>query len=142
MDFTSLFKTLNLGIGILYPICGAVILLFVLGMLALWVVRSNKRPQAVRSAADDWLAVNALILSSALYWRHQPGGGSYQEAVIVYQYQVNEQTYQSRTVRAGEKAQLVRAPGEERARVDNYPAGSKVTAFYNPLNPAEAVLEK
>ncbi len=57
-----------------------------------------------------------------------------------YRYQVGGQTYQGERIAAGSPTGLS-SRAEAEAVLAPYPVGRRVTVYYNPRNPAEAVLE-
>jgi hypothetical protein len=62
--------------------------------------------------------------------------------VVVYQYTVNRQLYQSQNIRAGDKFLKLNASWKAQETVDKYPIGKDVTVYYDPNNPAECALER
>ena len=61
---------------------------------------------------------------------------------MVYQYEVNGQSYQGQRIKASDKFMSIRISGEAQATVARYPAGSRVTVYYDPNNPSESALER
>ncbi len=94
------------------------------------------------SAARRWPATTGKILSSGIAARRkpsQPRGDSvanYPE--VVYEYRVGGRRYRGERVSIGEAAGNF---GVEET-LARYPAGAAVQVYYNPANPAEAVLER
>ncbi|MDP3547158.1 MAG: DUF3592 domain-containing protein [Phreatobacter sp.] len=60
---------------------------------------------------------------------------------VIYSFKVDGQTYGGDRIAFGAKASSTVA-GLISGAADRYPAGSAVTVFYNPDNPAESVLER
>jgi len=80
-----------------------------------WVVRA----QVKRTLADD-------------------GEARFSDFSVLYTYRVNDRDYRGTRLHAGEPATLGRVTEET---VEKYRTGANVTVYYNPDNPAEAVLE-
>ncbi len=102
------------------------------------------RGRRTSSITRSWPTTMGRVLYSAVEARrsHSSHGGystSYYPSVV-YEYQVNGQTYQSKTINPGMEVGLsFRGKVEEKAA--KYPASGMVEVFYNPENPAQAVLE-
>jgi len=100
------------------------------------------RGRRASSITKSWPTTTGRVLYSQVEWRHSSGrsGGAYYPSVV-YEYQINGQTYQSNTIHPGMEVGY----GGFRSKVDQtvakYPAGGMVEVFYNPENPAQAVLE-
>jgi hypothetical protein len=142
MNFTDLFGLFTVGFGLLIPLCMGAIFLVVIGIIAFFAIRGFKKSNAVYQAAQSWPSTTGVILSSQLVWEYRSHGRREQEAQVIFQYQVNGQSYQSHTVRAGEEVLRARLPGQAQAIVARYPAGAQVTVYYDPANPKDGVLER
>lgn len=99
--------------------------------------------QEQQHASADFMPVTATILSSQVHTTMHSNPGSSSTRVhrprIVYQYQVDGRTYQSRQFSyfsSGQDKETVQAI------VDRYPPGSTHHAYYNPAHPSEAVLNR
>jgi uncharacterized protein DUF3592 len=96
-------------------------------------------------ASANYVAVNAKILESTVI---QPaastettsGNNQIYLLGIYYEYEVNGQIYQSKKFNYPEKG-FARSKDATRV-IRYYPVGSMQSAYYNPDNPAEAVLQK
>jgi hypothetical protein len=102
------------------------------------------RGRRASSITKGWPTTTGRVLRSEVELRrsHSSEGGyssSYYPAVL-YEYQVMGQRYQSSTLSPGMEYGLG-FQGRVQARVAKYPAGSTVMVYYNPDNPAQAVLE-
>jgi hypothetical protein len=97
------------------------------------------RGRRASSITKRWPTTTGRVLHSQVEYRRSHRSGSYYPAVL-YEYQVMGQRYQSTTLSPGLEYGLS-FRGRVQARVDKYPAGSMVTVYYNPDNPAQAVLE-
>jgi Protein of unknown function (DUF3592) len=60
---------------------------------------------------------------------------------VTYQYAVNGVDYSSSRIQFGTPTTYIRTSSAE-AAISRYPANSQVTAYYDPENPAEAVLDR
>ena len=118
-------------------IMGAIgVLLVILNLIFLAVIIALRRKV---SQVSGWPSTQGVVMSSTIETR--PGGddgGHLYYPVIKYSYQVGGQAFQGNRI----------APGPElggmgaRRVVARYSQGVPVTVFYNPQNPADAVLEK
>jgi len=119
---------LLLAIGII------VIVLFILNIVFLTIIFFMRRRMATVS---QWPATMGNVIMSTVERRSSEDGYT-DYPVVQYSYQVGGQAYQSYKL----------APGPEmggtgaRKVIAKYPAGAQVMVFYDPRNPAEAVLER
>jgi hypothetical protein len=119
---------LLLAIGII------VFVLFILNVVFLTILFFMRRRMATVS---QWPATMGNVIGSSIERRSSEDGYT-DYPVVQYSYQVGGQAYQSYKL----------APGPEvggtgaRKVVAKYPAGAQVMVFYDPQNPAEAVLER
>ncbi|MBV6395014.1 MAG: hypothetical protein HFACDABA_00585 [Anaerolineales bacterium] len=133
------------GLGVLLSIAGgacAVIvpLLFLIGF-GIFFYRRYQQGNTLRASAQSWSSTSGVVLSSSVKVRHS-GRSRSDYPAVVYQYEVNGKSYQSQRIKAGDKFMSVRIIGEAQATVARYPAGSRVTVFYDPNNPSESALER
>ena len=129
------------NMGVLTVVCVAVPFLIVALILAAVVIRAGRKARV----SQVWPSAMGQVLAAHLEARSSRNAqGSTTTAyfpVVVYQYSVGGQTYQSDRMRFGMDV------GEGLTRlgqrvVDRYPPGSQVEVFYNPDDPTEAVLER
>ena len=119
---------LLLAIGII------VFVLFILNIVFLTILFFMRRRMATVS---QWPATMGNVIMSTVERRSSEDGYT-DYPVVQYSYQVGGQAYQSYKL----------APGPEmggtgaRKVIAKYPAGAQVMVFYDPRNPAEAVLER
>lgn len=97
---------------------------------------------AIKAIFHQWrsrtfLPVPARILSSEIRTKSDSDGSTYAPQVR-YEFHVDGQRYESDRVRFGQMGESNRTPA--RAIVDANPVGATRTAYYDPANPAEAVL--
>jgi hypothetical protein len=90
------------------------------------------------SRAKTWPTAEGRILSSSLRERNDGEGTSY-EVAILYEYFVNGRAHRSDVwrVRPGSSSFTKAAT----AAVERYPVGAAVTVYFNPEDPADAMLE-
>ncbi|MEO8395041.1 MAG: DUF3592 domain-containing protein [Chloroflexota bacterium] len=104
------------------------------------IVRANGKVRA----SKNWSSTSARILASDVEMRRTRSGtgtGTSYYPAVVYEYAVNGQRFQSRRIRFGtEIGYGFRRMAEN--TVAKYPNGGLVSAFYDPQNPTEAVLEQ
>ncbi len=121
--------------------CSVILPILILGGVGYFLYKRNQQSGAARQSAQSWPSTTGTVLMSSVQW----GSGSHSGSsypVVVYQYTVNGQSYQSQTIKAGEQYLNVRVMGQAQATVARYPIGANVTVYYNPANPAEPVLER
>src|SRR5215510_15286921 len=114
------------------------IIIFVLGILNvvfLGILFFMRRKMA---AVSQWPSTMGTVMNSTIEWRSSSDSGSTAYPVVQYSYQVNGQPYQSSKLAPGPE---MGGTGAQKV-VAMYPAGAQVMVFYNPQNPAEAVLER
>ena len=119
---------LLLAIGII------VFVLFILNIVFLTILFFMRRRMA---AVSQWPATMGNVMMSTIERRSSEDGYT-DYPVVQYSYQVGGQAYESYKL----------APGPEvggtgaRKVISKYPVGAQVMVFYDPQNPAEAVLER
>lgn len=132
---SSLFDSIRGSAGI--------IVAAILGLIALWILLRALRGWAAASASRAWLTASGRVLNSSLIRtqrRGTSGGGSY-IPMIVYEYQVDGKVYRGNRYAFGSQIGTGFTGIASRV-VDQYPEGSTVDVYYNPDNPAEAVLKR
>jgi hypothetical protein len=133
----------GLGIfgGIAGMVCTVTIPVLILGGIGYFLYKRNQQSMAYRQAAQSWASTTGAVLMSSVQSRTS-GRSHSTYPVVVYQYTVNGNSYQSQTIKAGEQFINVRVLGQAQETVARYPIGATVTVYYNPANPAESALEK
>jgi hypothetical protein len=109
--------------------------LIILNAIILGVIFFMRRKMA---AVSQWPSTMGIVNASYLERRSSSEGGSTNYPVVQYSYQVGGQPYQNSKLAPGPEVGGTGA-GNVVAR---YPAGAQVMVFYDPQNPAEAVLER
>ena len=113
-------------------------------ILALVFFYIAMRGRRASSITKKWpMAVGKVLHSDVELRRSHSSNGGYNTSYypsVVYEYEVNGQRYQSNTLSPGMEYGLG-FRGRVEARVARYPAGGMVQVYYNPENPAQAVLE-
>lgn len=140
--FTLIFSGIMLLISIAGSACAVILPIAIIGGIGYYLYKRNQQSMAQRQQAQNWASVTGTILMSSVQTSHSGTGGASVYPVIVYQYEVNGKTYQSQTVRVGDKYLKVNIPSQAQKTVDKYPIGAKVTVYYDPNNPAECALER
>ncbi len=131
MDFLMSGSAISLLVTIPFVIVGVVFL--ILGL--------NARRRA--SIAKSWPQAMGQILSSGVEARRSRSGSGTSTTYylrVVYTYQVSGQQFTNDRVTVGTPVGLGNYRAVEK-RAAAYPSGSSVMVYYNPDNPADAVLE-
>jgi len=90
------------------------------------------------SHSQQWSSTTGVILDSNVVQGRVLGSRTTEYPRVLYQYEVQNRTFRSERIYPGKPI-----GGWLMARkVQHYPVGQRVTVFYNPMNPMEAVLEK
>ncbi|MBZ0279369.1 MAG: DUF3592 domain-containing protein [Anaerolineae bacterium] len=114
-------------------------------IVALVLAFIGLRQKARVSVAKEWPTTNGTVLFSTVEARRSrsSSGGTSTSYYpnVVYQYQVNGQTFQSNQLSVGMAVGLGSYNMVERRVAENYSPGSVITVYYNPANPQQAVLE-
>jgi len=110
-------------------------------IVVLVLVMIARRSSAKANASKDWPSTSGQVLMSQIEMRRSSGRntGMSPFPVVVYEYTVMGQRYQSNRIAFGGDigGSMIAQP-----TIAKYPAGSMVTVYYNPQNPGEAVLEQ
>jgi hypothetical protein len=94
--------------------------------------------QRKMNAVQKWSSTMGSVSNSYLERRRSSKGGSTNYPVVQYSYSVNGQPFQGSKIAPGME---VGGTGAGKV-VERYPAGAQVMVFYDPQNPADAVLER
>jgi hypothetical protein len=138
---TGLVSALGGLLGLAGGLCACIVPVVFLVGFGIFMYRRSQQGKVAKDAAQSWPGVMGTILSSSVQSR-RTGNSMSTYPVVVYQYQVNGQTYQGQTIKAGEQFFNVRIIGEAQATADRYPVGAQVMVYYNPANPQESALER
>ncbi len=141
---------------VIFVIFMAIIILFVLvavifsvilsispfAIIGLIFTRKAKEAREAVQASQSWMPTTGKVLKS----RVEVSGGDYTHVKprVIYEYDVNGQTYQNDIIKASDRILVIQTRGSREAydTVDRYPEGAVVTVYYNPQNPSQAVLER
>ena len=111
-----------------------VVVLGILNVVFLAIIFFMRRRMATVS---QWPSTMGTVMMSTIERRSSSDGYS-DYPVVQYSYQVSGQPYQSMKLAPGPE---VGGTGAGKV-VAKYPPGAQVMVFYNPQNPADAVLER
>ncbi|MBC7875760.1 MAG: DUF3592 domain-containing protein [Anaerolineales bacterium] len=131
----------SIFITIVSVACSVLLPILILGGVGYFIYKKSQQSSAAKQIAQTWPSTTGRVLMSSV----QSGSGSHSGSsypVVVYQYEVHGKTYQSQTIKAGEKYLSVRISGQAQATVARYPIGLSVPVYYNPANPADSALER
>jgi hypothetical protein len=113
----------------------------IIAVIFFYIALRGRRASGI---TKTWPTTMGRVLRSEVELRRSRSGSSgYSSSyypVVLYEYQVMGQTYQSQTLSPGMEYGLG-FQGRVQARVAKYPVGGMVQVYYNPENPAQAVLE-
>jgi hypothetical protein len=91
------------------------------------------------SAARGWPSTAGTVLTSTLESRRaSDGAGHVNYPVVAYSYEVKGERYEGRRITPGLEWG---GTGAEQV-IARYPVGSRVSVYYDPGNPSEALLER
>ena len=136
------------GLPILFSFQASVVfvftLMFTLGSFGLALIDLGRLNQKNSEAVKTWPREDAKIVSAGIY-ESVPGktGPRWWAATWSYTYVFQGKTWMSQSTSAPLSYQLNAQSSAVDAKKDaeRRPTGSKVTAFVNPLNPSESVLD-
>lgn len=118
---------------------GAIALVGLLFMgigLVIFYLATGERKKAIQS--QGWPQVSGEVTHSAAQAHDDEGHLTYYSK-IVYRYTVDEQSYSSDRVQFGARSGASQKFAQRWS--EKYPAGTSVQVYYDPSNPAEAILE-
>jgi hypothetical protein len=126
--------TMEQVIGVIALLAGFVLTNVILGAIVILPTLKARRAKA-------WPTVSGQIIRSELTRGASSRGGTTNYANVHYSYRVMGQDYQSDQVSppilpGGRTGGMIAG-----SIVNKYPLGSTVTVYYNPENPADALLE-
>ena len=108
-------------------------------LLGVWLYRESKKRDALRVAALQWRTTPGRVLKSRV--EVTGGENTTVNPMILYEYEVNGRSYQSKQIRVGDAIMSSFSSPESYALVDRYPEGAAVTVRYDPNDPQQAALE-
>ena len=117
-----------------------------LGLIALLMIMvaafvlGQKITTAMRQARRSWTSTTGKIVRSQV--EAQQGRATGYNPKVVYEYEVRGRLYRCRTIQVAKQRFLRSTWLDAYDVVEEYPEGERVTVYYNPDEPAEAVLEK
>lgn len=147
MDPNELFELLFGGgmiltvVIVLFSVCLSVLCTVVpIGGVIWFIVKRKKQRDSLQQASLAWRSAQGRVLKS----RVEVSGGEYTSvsAYVLYEYEVQGQTYQSTQIKAGDRFIRSGSSRDAYQTVDQYPPGTLVTVYYDPANPAESALER
>lgn len=121
------------GFGILWLLFWSAITLAFDG-LWLWMI-------ATQSLTWTYASVEGTVLESRIERGNDSDGDATYDAKISYEYVAKGQSHRGDTVR-NFSMRMNGGRQEARRSVKQYPAGKRVTVYYDPVRPAQSVLER
>jgi len=138
--FSALAGLIGGLIAIFGGLCAVVVPLLLIAGLGVFLYRRSQQAKVAKAAAQSWPQTKGTVLTSSVESRRS-GNSTSTYPVVVYQYEVKGKTYRNQTISAGDQFLNVRVIGQAQKTVNRYPAGAKVTVYYNPADPGDAVLK-
>lgn len=113
-------------------------------LIALVFIVIGVRARLRASASRSWPSTMGRVLSASVEARtstsSEGGTSTSYYPVVLYEYQVNGQTYRNNRLTLG--SQMGSGSGWAQGRAAQYPTGSIVQVYYNPENPLDSTLEQ
>lgn len=129
---------------LLGAVCGGLFILGFAGAGVYLIYRSRQSKQKAE-ASQNWPSTRGQVTKAHVqqsYHTDSDGDRHYfYSPVVEYTYEVGGQVYTGRTIRFGFNPSFG-SEAKAQAALASYPVGAQVTVYYNPDNPAEAVLER
>jgi hypothetical protein len=125
-----------------YRSLGVIVVLIVIGLVALNTLFKMLRAWQQSARSQSWSQTTGTVQSANVVAGRNPGrnGVSYYP-VVMYEYNVDGQRYIGNRIHFGSQVgigiQSIAARG-----LNKYPVGGTVPVYYNPENPADAVLQR
>ncbi len=121
--------------------CAVILPIVIIGVVGYILYKRSQQSNMARQAAQSWPSTTGTVLTSTIQVSHT-GRSRAETPVAIYTYEVNGQSYQGQTIKAGDQYMSVRFSGDAINTMGRYPVGKKVSVYYNPTNPAESALER
>jgi hypothetical protein len=110
-------------------------------LVALLFIFLALRASRQAGASKNWPATTGKIIASGIEPRRSSEGGTTYVPVVQYQYVIDGRTYMGNRITFGNQVGYGWTNMAQK-QVDQYPPGGNVAVFYNPNEPAMAVLER
>jgi hypothetical protein len=128
------------GMALIMIIAFTCVLLPLIGFFV-YIIWNRQRQVSV---SKSWPTAAGTVLSASVELRRSRSGQSGYSLshypVVVYDYEVRGQRYQGNRIGFSEIGTGWAGPAQQ--QITRYPAGGAVQVYYNPQNPADAVLER
>src|SRR5258706_16480426 len=126
MDIVSLIVA---GFSILMSVAGvacAVILpIVIIGVVGYILYKRSQQSNMARQAAQSWPSTTGTVLTSTIQVSHT-GRSRSETPVVIYMYEVNGQSYQGQTIKAGDQHMSERFSEDAFKSMERYPVGQEV----------------
>ena len=113
-------------------------IIFIIG--GFFALKYGKKSIEKAQASENWPTVQGVVEKSDVVRSTDSDGDTTYRAEIIYDYVVNDRSYESNKRRIGATSSSSNSSGAYKV-ANQYPEGSTVTVAYNPEAPEEAVLE-
>jgi hypothetical protein len=113
------------------------IITLALGAIGIVMIVAGFLAARTPGKSNHWPTATGQILASTITYRRS-GGSRAAYPVVMYAYQVEGKQYQSQRIYFGSAVGGSAMTGV----IKKYPVGAQVPVYYNPQNPADAVLER
>lgn len=125
----------------LFIIIFGVLPIIVLGGIGIYLLFSWRKKKSEALKSQSWLATTGEITGLNINTTGSLHGGDEYLAVIRYKYVVSDQVYHSQRYSFGKEPKFL-VYTEAGIFLDQYQQGDQISIFYNPEDPAQAVLNK
>ncbi len=126
--------------SIIMPLLTALIITAAIVFIAFYVKKEN----ALQSDSSNWIGTSAVITSSKVRrdWdKNQGAAKTIYWFEVQYNYVVDDKTYQGKRYTFHGNPSFSNK-SEAKKLLEKFPVGKKITIYYQPENPEEAVIKR
>lgn len=109
--------------------------------VGIYLIIDWQRNKSKIAKSHSWLLTKGEVIDRNIHIVGSLHGEDEYAPVVSYNYQVGDQTFQSQDFSFGKGPRFV-VYQEAMDMLDNYQLGDEVNVYYDPENPAEAVLKR
>ncbi len=120
-------------------------LFLVFAGLGVWLILRYQKNKEKAHQSRNWPKTTGRVIESRIAEHESEDEDGHVTStyspVVRYEYQANGVAYAGNQVAVGSSAIAISNRKKVQQTIDQYPPGKAVAVYYNPQNPAEAVLE-